>query len=187
MTAPAGPGAHLVLIGLMGVGKTTVGRRVAERLGRPFVDSDLTIEATTGRTVKQILADDGVEAMRAAEAAALFGALAADAPTVICCAAGVVLDPRNVDRLLAARAAGTARVVWLTGDPSVIAPRTTSRGHRPWLDDDPLETIERMHAERADLYRRVADLTVDVTPGGAPGDPDGSAALIADWFTGVAA
>jgi shikimate kinase len=168
---------HLVLIGLMGVGKTTVGRRVAALLDRPFVDSDLHIEATTGRTVKQIAAEDGAEAMRAVESAALADALALPTPSVIGCAAGVVLDPANLDLL--ARPA----VVWLTGDPRLIAPRTRTRGHRPWLDEDPTGTLERMHTERAHLYQGVADLTVDVTPGGVAADPDLTAAAIADWFT----
>lgn len=174
--------AHLVLIGLMGVGKTTVGRRVAELLHRPFVDSDLTIEASTGRTVKQILADDGVDVLRTFEAAALFDALAGDDPAVIGCAAGVVLDPAHVERIGAARGRGAARVVWLTGDPAVLAPRTRSRGHRPWLDDDPAGTLERMHAARAHLYEQISDLVVDVTPGGEAGDPDVTARTIADWF-----
>lgn len=178
---------NLVLIGLMGVGKTTVGRRVAALLGRPFVDSDLLIEATTGRTVKQILADDGVDALRAVEAAALFDAVAAPDPSVIGCAAGVVLDPANVVRIAAARTAGTARVVWLVGDPGVLATRTQSRGHRPWLDDDPAGTLARMHAERAPLYGQIADLVVDVTPGGVPGDADLTAQAIVDWFAGVTA
>ena len=78
---------HLVLIGLMGVGKTTVGRRVAALLDRPFVDSDLHIEATTGRTVRQIAAEDGAAAMRAVESAALADALARPTPSVIGCRA----------------------------------------------------------------------------------------------------
>jgi shikimate kinase len=168
---------HLVLIGLMGVGKTTVGRRVAALLDRPFVDSDLHIEATTGRTVRQIAAEDGAAAMRAVESAALADALARPTPSVIGCAAGVVLDPANLELLR------PATVVWLTGDPRVIAPRTQTRGHRPWLDEDPAGTLERMHAERAHLYQDVADLTVDVTPDGVAGDPDRTAAAIAEWFT----
>lgn len=176
------PAAHLAMIGLMGVGKTTVGRRVAARLHRPFVDSDLHIEATSGRTVKQILADEGVEALRSAEAAALFEAIESPTPGVIACAAGVVLDLGNVERIQAARLAGRVCVVWLTGDPAVLAPRTRARGHRPWLDGDPEATLARMHAERADTYARIADLVVDVTPAGRAGDPDASAAAIADWF-----
>ena len=149
---------HLVLVGLMGVGKTTVGEVLAKRLGRELVDSDLRIEARTGRTVKQILDEDGLAEMRRQEAAALFDALDDDEPRVIAAAAGVVLDARHRERLNAA----DADVVWLTADPTLLAPRTATRAHRPWLDDDPVGTLRRMQDERAPLYREVADRTVAV-------------------------
>ena len=149
---------HLVLIGLMGVGKTTVGLVLAQRLGRELVDSDLRIEARTGRTVKQILDEDGLEEMRRQEAAALFDALDDQQPRVIAAAAGVVLDGENRRRLKAA----DADVVWLTADPTVLAPRTATRAHRPWLDDDPVGTLRDMQDERESLYRDVADQIVSV-------------------------
>ena len=151
-------GFHLVLVGLMGVGKTTVGAVLAQRLGRELADSDLRIEARTGRTVRQILDEDGLEEMRRQEAAALFDALDDEAPRVIAAAAGVVLDPGNRRRL----ADADAEVVWLTADPTVLAPRTATRGHRPWLEDDPVGTLRRMQDEREPLYREVADRTVAV-------------------------
>jgi shikimate kinase len=149
---------HLVLVGLMGVGKTTVGEVLARRLGRELVDSDLRIEALTGRTVKQILDADGVAEMRRVEAAALFDALADDERRVIAAAAGVVLDQDNRDRLNAA----DAEVVWLTADPALLAPRTATRAHRPWLDGDAVGTLRRMQDEREPLYREVADRCVPV-------------------------
>jgi shikimate kinase len=149
---------HLVLVGLMGVGKTTAGEVVAERLGRQLVDSDLRIESLTGRTVKQILADDGVDELRRHEAEALFDALADREPRVIAAAGGVVLDADHRERLKAA----DAEVVWLRADPSTLAPRAATRDHRPWLDTDPVGTLQRMHSERADLYLEVADRVVDV-------------------------
>jgi shikimate kinase len=149
---------HLVLVGLMGVGKSTVGEVVARRLGRELVDSDLRIEAITGRTVKQILEEDGLAEMRRQEAAALFHALDDEEPRVIAAAAGVVLDAHDRERLNAA----DAEVVWLTADPEVLAPRTATRGHRPWLDDDAVGTLRRMDDEREPLYREVADRIVAV-------------------------
>jgi shikimate kinase len=149
---------HLVLIGLMGVGKTTVGQVVAERLGWTFHDSDRSIEAATGMTVKQILADSGLSELRRHEADALFDALDRDQPGVISAAAGVVLDPDHVHRLQRA----DAEVVWLTAEPDLLAHRTSSRGHRPWLDDDPLGTLQRMERERRNLYESVADRVVPV-------------------------
>jgi len=153
---------HLVLIGLMGVGKTTVGSVLARRLSRQLVDSDARIEALTGRTVKQILADDGVDALRRYEAEALFDALDDPEPRVIAAAGGIVLEPANVQRLRQAADAGRAEVVWLDIDPNLLPPRTATRQHRPWLDDDPIGTLLRMHAERGPLYRGVADRVVAV-------------------------
>jgi shikimate kinase len=153
---------HLVLVGLMGVGKTTVGSVLARRLSRRLVDSDERIEALTGRTVKQILADDGVDALRRYEAEALFDALGDDEPRVIAAAGGIVLDPTNVERLREAVEAGRAEVVWLDIDPNLLPPRAATRQHRPWLDDDPVGTLLRMHAERERLYRGVAGRVVVV-------------------------
>ncbi len=151
-------GVHVVLVGLMGAGKTTVGNVVAARLGRELVDSDMRIEERTGRTVKEILAADGVEALRRHESDALFDALADGTPRVIAAAGGVVLDPAHRRRLTASG----AFVVWLDADPRLLAPRTLTRKHRPWLDDDPVGTLDRMHRERSPLYDEVASLIVTV-------------------------
>jgi shikimate kinase len=142
----------------MGVGKTTVGRVLAARLGRDLIDSDARIEALTGRTVKQILAEDGLGAMRRYEADALFDALDDDEPRVIAAAAGVVLDPSNRKRLDDA----DADVVWLIADPATLAPRTATRDHRPWLEGDPVGTLAKMQADRDAFYREVADRSVVV-------------------------
>jgi len=151
-------GVHVVLVGLMGAGKTTVGNVLAARLGRELVDSDTRIESLTGRTVKEILAADGVEALRRHESDALFDALADGTPRVIAAAGGVVLDPAHRGRL----AAAGALVVWLDADPRLLASRTLTSEHRPWLDDDPVGTLERMHHERRPLYGEVASVTVTV-------------------------
>jgi shikimate kinase len=149
---------HLVLVGMMGAGKTTVGRVVAERLGRPFLDSDELIEARTGRTVKQISDDEGVPAYRLHETQVLLEALAAPVPGVIAAAGGVVLSQTNRDALRAA----DATVVWLKADPLLLVDRVRSGGHRPLLDDDPAGTLQQMFRERAHLYREVADVVIDV-------------------------
>jgi shikimate kinase len=149
--------SHLVLVGMMGSGKTTVGRRVAARLGRRLRDSDDEVEARTGRTVREIFESDGEAAFRAEEARALAEALADPEPVVVAAAGGVVLDPDNRERL---RAAGT--VVWLDGRPEDLARRVTSGGHRPLLGDDPLATLRRLDRERRPLYEEVADHVVPV-------------------------
>jgi shikimate kinase len=150
--------AHVVLIGMMGSGKTTVGRRLAAELGRPLVDSDAQVEARTGRTVREIFESDGEAAYRVLEREALVDALAEAEPSVVAAAGGVVLDPGNRAVL---RAAGT--VVWLRARPEVLARRVSAgRDHRPLLGDDPLAALRRLDAERHPLYEEVADLVVDV-------------------------
>jgi shikimate kinase len=147
---------HLVLVGLMGSGKSTVARIAADRLGRRMIDSDAVIEAATGRTVREIFADEGEEAFRTLESAALHDALASPEPVVIAAAGGVVLREENRTALKQAN----ARVVWLCATPAVLVDRVTSSGHRPLLDDDPAGTLERMYVQREELYREVADAIV---------------------------
>ena len=147
---------HLVLVGMMGVGKTTVARVVADRLHRRVLDSDAIIESRTGRTVREIFAEDGEPAFRAMETEVLLESLALPEPVVIAGAGGVVLSETN----RAALKASAARVVWLCADPATLLERVRSGGHRPLLDDDPAGTLQRMFTERESLYREVADAIV---------------------------
>lgn len=149
---------HVVLVGLMGTGKTTVGRALAERLHRQLFDSDLLIEARTGRTVRQIFQDEGEPAFRALETEVLIEALAETTPSVIAAAGGVVLSEQNRRALKAAQ----AKVVWLRAEPDGLIDRVRGGGHRPALDDDPAGTLRRMHQTREPLYREVADMIVSV-------------------------
>jgi shikimate kinase len=154
---------HLVLVGLMGTGKTTVGRLVAERLGRQLLDSDAMVEARTGRTVREIWRDEGEPAYRVLETAALQEALASPDPVVVAAAGGVVLRAEN----RAALHDADAVVVWLRADPNVLVERVARGDHRPLLDDDPAGTLRRMESDREALYREVADAAID-TAGLAP-------------------
>ncbi|HSB86169.1 MAG TPA: shikimate kinase [Ilumatobacteraceae bacterium] len=147
---------HVVLVGLMGSGKTTVARIVADRLNRKVIDSDAVIEAATGRTVREIFAEDGEAAFRTLETSALLDALASPVPAVIAAAGGVVLREENREALKRSN----AKVVWLCASPALLAERVTSGGHRPLLDDDPAGTLQRMHDDRETMYREVADAIV---------------------------
>ena len=147
---------------MMGAGKTTLGRRLARALGRPFIDSDQQVEARTGRTVREIFEADGEAAFRALEADALADALATSSPSVIAAAGGTVLSEENRERM---RDAG--RVIWLRADPVVLVERVRSGVHRPLLADDPAKVLHELHAARHALYEDVADHIVD-TAGRSP-------------------
>lgn len=131
-------------------------RIAADRLGRRVIDSDAVIESATGRTVREIFAEDGEDAFRSLETAALLDALANPEPAVIAAAGGVVLREENRTALKQAN----ARVVWLCATPAVLVERVTSSGHRPLLDADPAGTLQRMYVQREELYREVADAIV---------------------------
>jgi len=148
---------RLVLVGMMGAGKTTVGRELAARLGWRFLDSDDLVEAATGRTVSEIFATGGEAAFRAEESRALADALSAGSPAVVSAAGGSVLDPANRRRLATA---GT--VVWLRAGPATLADRVGDGAGRPLLRDDPGTALAELDAVRRPLYGEVADVVVDV-------------------------
>jgi len=154
----ADPSRAIVLVGLMGTGKTTVGGVLAERLGVPLIDTDEMILARTGRTVREIFEADGEAAFRALETEALLDALASPDPFVLAAAGGVVLAEANRDAL---RAPGVV-VVWLRADPALLVRRVVGQDHRPLLDDDPEGTFTRMRHDRESLYAEVADVAIDV-------------------------
>lgn len=149
---------HLVLIGLMGAGKTTVGAACAAHLGRPLVDTDELVEATTGQTISEIFAGAGERAFRDLERRAVAGACASPEPLVIACGGGAVLDPEN---RRAIRAAGL--VVWLRATSPVLAARVRdTAGTRPLLaTQDPEEELERLAEARRATYESAAHVSVD--------------------------
>lgn len=151
------PPRHIVLVGMMGVGKTTAGRQLASRLGRRLIDSDELIEARTGRTVREIFESDGEAAFRTLETAALLEALDDNEPLVIAAAGGVLIRDENRAAL---RRSG-ASVVWLRADPEVLAERALQGEHRPLLDGDPQGALRRLLAEREPFYREAADIIID--------------------------
>lgn len=146
---------NIVLIGFMGTGKTAVGRRLAAKLGRRFVDTDAAIEEVTGKTVAQIFARDGVTRFRSEEAL-VARKLSGQEDLVIATGGGMVLNQENV-RLL--REKGV--LIALTASPEVIYLRVKNKKKRPLLQKGELrERIAGLLAERAGLYD-VAEYTVD--------------------------
>lgn len=147
----------ILLIGMMGAGKTTVGRRLAEHLGWRYLDSDEEVETSTGRTVREIFESDGEDAFRVEETRVLREALLAPGQCVISVAGGAVLSSDN--RVLIADG-GT--VVWLRAATTTLAARVGGDDHRPLLGDDPAAALDRLYAVRRPLYEQLADVTVDV-------------------------
>jgi shikimate kinase len=161
MSGPSQP-RHVVLVGLMGSGKSTVGRRLAARLDRRFVDADAALVEVADRSIADIFATDGEGAFRALEADVLEELLEHHEPTVVASGGGVVLGAENRRRL----GAPSVTVVWLRAEPAFLASRVEGRAHRPLLQgEEPARAVlARLDEERAPLYAEVADITVDVEP-----------------------
>ena len=150
-------GRAVVLMGFMGTGKSEVGRRLAQRLGRSFVDTDQTIEERAGKRIAAIFADDGEVAFRRLEREAVEDA-ASRGGAIIAVGGGAVLDPENLRRL---REAGV--LVHLTARPEIILRRVGDGANRPLLQDDPHGAVTRLLAERGPAYAAAADVTVDTS------------------------
>jgi shikimate kinase len=152
----AGIPGNVYLVGLMGAGKTSVGRVLAKRLRKIFVDSDHEIEARTGVRIPVIFEIEGEPGFRRREAAVLQE-LVLQGDIVLATGGGVVLDPQNRRAL---RTTGT--VVYLRASPNELWLRTRHDRNRPLLQTgDPLGRLQQLHAERDALYRESAHLIVD--------------------------
>lgn len=160
MTGPATTDVvpHLVLVGLTGSGKSTVGRMCAARLRREFVDSDRVVEVQAGMSIRQIFESEGEDGFRRREHEALVTILDRPRPAVVATGGGIVVGDEN--RILLRRP--DVRVVWLLATPETVISRLRQRGHRPLLDADPAGTLQEMWQVREPLYREVADVIVSV-------------------------
>jgi shikimate kinase len=151
---------NLLLIGYRGTGKTTLARRLALKLGWPWIDADVELELRAGKSIAAIFADEGEGGFRDLESAVLAD-LAERQRTVIALGGGVVLRPQNREVL---RAAG--KVVWLTASPETlwerIAADTTTAARRPNLTaGGGITEITHLLGQRFPFYRECADLEVD--------------------------
>ena len=144
----------VVLVGLSGSGKSTVGRYLATRLNLPLSDTDAIIETEAGCTAADIFASEGEAAFRLRESAVLAAVLA-KAPAVIATGGGIVTVPANAELIRQ-----HAFVVWLDATTAAILTRITGhRQPRPLLQgENPYERLEQMRQKRASLYRSIADL-----------------------------
>jgi len=138
----------VVLVGMMGAGKSSIGRRLATRLCIPFVDADAEIEAAAGMSIPEIFAKHGEPYFRAGEAR-VIARLLESGPQVLATGGGAVMDARTRE-LIAAKAIS----VWLKADVEVLLRRTKRRGERPLVDQ--LKTL----LPQREPYYALSDLTI---------------------------
>lgn len=149
---------NIALYGFMGVGKTTVGRLLAERLGYGFVDMDIEIEKDTGMSISDIFRIHGEPRFRQLEAELVQELVKRDR-LVIACGGGVVADQLKAETLK-----GSSRMVYLTASLDEIVKRTSADNSRPLLDvESPAEKASSLYEARKPIYTRYADVTVDTT------------------------
>ena len=154
-------GRHLLLIGLLGSGKTTVGALAAARLNIPFYDADHLIEEQEGTTVSQLFADRGEAGFRVLERKVVRDLLARDRPSLICPGGGWAAAPGNLEE-----ASSSGTVIYLEVRPATAAARLGTGESRPLLAGGVLARLEELAAARLTFYER-ADATVS-TEGQTP-------------------
>jgi len=142
----------IVLIGLMGSGKTTVGRTLAAKLNLKFADSDDAVEKTAKTSVREIFARDGEAVFRQLESQALVALCAGESAMVLAVAGGAIVAESN--RELLQRNARC--IVWLDAPTATLVLRTGRGRHRPLLDGDPVGSLNQMREDRGDIYQQLA-------------------------------
>ncbi len=148
--------ANIILVGMMGAGKTTVGRVLARRTKRPYFDSDEEIERRCGVRVPVVFEIEGERGFRSREKQVIADLCAAGG-SVIATGGGAVLDPDNRRRL---STSGT--VIYLHAKPSQLWHRVRHDRNRPLLaSGDPQKKLEELYAQRDPLYREVAAIVVE--------------------------
>jgi shikimate kinase len=144
----------IVLVGMMGVGKSTIGRRLAARLGLPFIDADTEIEAAAGMTVPEIFEAHGEPYFRDGEAR-VIARLLESGPAVLAPGGGALMREETRRRV-----ADKAVSIWLKADVDIIMRRVRRRADRPLLQTaDPEATVVRLISEREPIYQS-ANLTI---------------------------
>lgn len=151
---------HVLLIGMMGSGKTTVGRLLARKLGRPFIDTDREIEKHIDTRIPAIFAERGEAAFRAEETAMLKQMAELPRPTVIACGGGIVVSPENLPLL---KQLGYTFWLQMSLEHLTWRLRHSQRRDRPLLQvADWPKALSQLVAEREHLYKQASDVTVKV-------------------------
>jgi shikimate kinase len=148
------PPRNVVVVGLMGSGKSTIGRLLATRLGRRYIDNDEQLERDAGRSAHDIAARDGLDALHRAESACLARVLEHNDDVVVGAGASTIEDDDIRTRLR------KEFVVWLDTPVDTLVARYDDRGHRPVIQGTPRQVLERQHDKRAPLFGAVASTIV---------------------------
>jgi shikimate kinase len=146
---------RILLIGMMGAGKTTIGRALSTVLGWPYYDNDELLARAIGKSTRQVQQEDGLQALRRAESASLDVALTTGGPLIAGVAGGIVTDPLDLQRLTSG-----GFVVWLRVGIATLAERVTGTD-RPWLGASPAKAMSALYAGRETLYASAATCIVD--------------------------
>jgi 3-dehydroquinate synthase len=171
-------GRSIVLVGMMGAGKTSVGRRLASKLGLPFVDADAEIEAGAQMTVPEIFARFGEAYFRDGERKVL-ARLIADGQKVLATGGGAFMNETTRQRI-----AERGVSIWLKPDFEVLMRRVRKRSNRPLLQtNDPEGTVRRLLAERSPIYG-LADLTIESRDGPHDSVVDAIVSALSQRFVG---
>jgi shikimate kinase len=151
--------SNVALIGFMGVGKSAIGKGLAERLGKKLVHTDALIELRAGKTIPRIFQEDGEIAFREMEIE-VVKQVSAEKNLVIDCGGGVVLNRINIDRLKQ-----ESVIIWLTASNDIVLKRTApDKIGRPLLKGNTsVSDIERLLIFRQPLYAAAADITLDTS------------------------
>jgi shikimate kinase len=155
VTSGFGPTRTIVLIGMMGAGKTSVGRRLASRLALPFADADTEVEAAAGMTISQLIKDYGEPEFRRLEKRVMARLL--EAPMQVLSTGGGAFMNSDTRALISTKGIS----VWLKANTEILLERATRYDNRPLLQGgDPREIMTKLLAEREPIYA-LADITIE--------------------------
>lgn len=146
---------NIILIGLRGSGKTHIGKLLAEKLNQNFLDLDEELEKSAGKTIKEIVEENGWEHFRALENDLIANLQTEN--TVIATGGGAILNPENVTKLKS-----LGKIIYLHCSPEICAERIKEDDNRPPLSDKSLEEeMRELYEKRHPIYQEIADLTID--------------------------
>lgn len=151
--------SNLILIGIMGSGKTSIGKEISRSIGLPLIDTDAIIEEQAATTINNIFAEHGEDHFRNLETELIRSLASLPAPHIISTGGGIVIRPENRDLLKK-----LGYVIWLNADIDVLFERVQRHSHRPLLHTpDPKGTLQNLMDQRMSWYNDSAHLAIDTS------------------------